>query len=83
MYLFLGGDFSVLEDSIIGIFDMDNTTVSAATRKFLKRAQQEGSVINVSFDLPKSFCLAEENGREKVYVSQVSPNTLKKRVGEL
>lgn len=79
MYLFLGGDVSVREDSIIGVFDMDNTTVAASTRKFLSRAQKEGKVVTVSYELPKSFCLAAEGDKETVYISQISPATLKKR----
>ena len=79
MYLFLGGDVSGREDSIIGIFDMDNTTVAASTRKFLSCAQKEGSVITVSYELPKSFCITSEGNKEKVYISQISPATLKKR----
>lgn len=79
MYLFLGGDISVREDNIIGIFDMDNTTVAASTRKFLSRAQKEEKVITVSYELPKSFCLAIDGDKEVVYISQISPATLKKR----
>ena len=79
MYLFLGGDVSVREDSIIGGVDMDNTTVAASTRKLLSRAQKEGKVVTVSYELPKSFCLTAEGGKETVYISQISPATLKKR----
>ncbi|MGN0628046.1 MAG: extracellular matrix regulator RemB [Oscillospiraceae bacterium] len=81
MYLFLGGDVSVWENDVIGIFDMDNTTVAKSTRGFLSRAQREGAVINVTADLPRSFCVASEGGKEKVYISQLSPATLKKRGG--
>lgn len=81
MYLFLGGDVSVWENDVVGIFDMDNTTVSKATRDFLSRAQREKAVINVTADLPKSFCVADEKGKERVYISQLSPATLKKRGG--
>ena len=79
MYLFLGGDTSVREDNIIGVFDMDNTTVAASTKKFLARAQKEGKVITVSYELPKSFCVAKDGEKEIVYISQISPSTLKKR----
>ena len=79
MYLFLGGDVSVWENDVIGIFDMDNTTVAKSTREFLSRTQKEKKVINVTFDLPRSFCLTSENGKEKVYISQLAPATLKKR----
>jgi len=83
MYLFLGGDVSVWENDVIGIFDMDNTTVAKSTREFLSRTQKEKKVINVTFDLPRSFCLTSENGKEKVYIAQLAPATLKKRGGSL
>lgn len=79
MFLFLGGDVSVPEDEVIGVFDMDNTTVAKSTRELLARAQKTGEVVNVTYDLPKSFCLTFEHGKERVYISQVSPATLKKR----
>ncbi len=81
MYLFLGGDVSVWENDVIGIFDMDNTTIAKSTRGFLSRVQKEGSVINVTEELPKSFCVSSEKNMEKVYISQLSPATLKKRGG--
>ncbi len=83
MYLFLGGDVSVWESDIVGIFDMDNTTIAKSTRKFLSRAQKEGAVINVTEDLPKSFCVTSKNRKEKIYISQLSPSTLKKRGSEI
>ena len=83
MYLLLGGDVSVWENDVIGIFDMDNTTVAKSTREFLSRTQKEKKVINVTFDLPRSFCLTSEKGKEKVYISQLAPATLKKRGGTL
>ncbi|MBQ2794706.1 MAG: DUF370 domain-containing protein, partial [Oscillospiraceae bacterium] len=52
-------------------------------REFLSRTQKENKVINVTFDLPKSFCVTEEQGKEKVYISQLAPSTLKKRGGTL
>ena len=79
MYLFLGGDVSVWESDGVGVFDMDNTTVAKSTRNFLSRVQKEGAVVNVTADLPKSFCLSFSEGKEKVYISQLSPATLKKR----
>lgn len=83
MYLFLGGDISVSENTVIGVFDLDNTTINKSTRNFLSRVQKYNKVINVTNDLPKSFCITEEKGKEKVYISQISPATIKKRVGEI
>ena len=64
---------------ILGIFDMDTSTVSKPTRDFLSIAEKSGNVINVSFELPKSFVVCNENKNLKVYISQISPTTLQRR----
>ena len=79
MYLHWGQDVNVNDTTMVGVFDMDNSTVSRHTRAFLARAQREGRVVNVSLELPKSFIVCEENGRETVYISQISTATLLRR----
>lgn len=79
MYLHLGQNTVVDMDEIVGVFDLDNSTVSAHTRKFLTKAQKENRVINVSMELPKSFVVCTEGQVERVYLSQISPATLLKR----
>ena len=37
MYIHLGMGVVVREEDVVGIFDMENTTVSGATRDFLKQ----------------------------------------------
>lgn len=82
MYLHLGQDTVVMTDSIVGVFDLDNTTVSRHTRDFLTRAQREGRVVDVTNELPKSFIVCETGGRETVYLAQMSPSTLLRRARE-
>lgn len=80
MYLHLGQSVVVHQKDIIGIFDLDNTTSSFRTRKFLERAEREGRAVAVSEDLPKSFVLCQEkNGPAVIYLSQLSPATLRGR----
>lgn len=79
MYLHLGQDTVVNTDHIVGLFDLDNSTVSKHTRALLARAQQEGRVVNVSAELPKSFVVCADAGVETVYLSQLTPATLLKR----
>lgn len=79
MYIHLGQDTVVKKEIIIGIFDMDTSTVSGITRNFLNLAEKQGRVVNVSFELPKSFVVCSENGKLTVYISQLSPTTLEKR----
>ena len=81
MYIHLGGDYVVSQEKIIGIFDLENTTVSKNTREFLSFSEKRKEVINVSYELPKSFILTSENNKAKVYISQISPSTLSKRLG--
>ena len=79
MYLSLGNDMAVRESTVVGIFDMDNTTTSKRTREFLKKAQEEGIVISCD-DLPKSYVVTVEYGMTKVYESTLSSATLEKRL---
>ncbi len=80
MYIQLGSDMAVRDSSILGIFDMDNTTCSKHTRKFLNEAEKNGQVITVCDDLPKSFLLTSEYGMDRVYLCQFNAATLEKRM---
>ena len=79
MYLSIGHDMAVRESSIIGIFDMDNTSTSKRTRNFLEKAEKEGGVVPCD-DLPKSFILTAEYGMNRVYLTSLSSQTLEKRL---
>jgi len=79
MYLHLGQNVVVPEASVIGVFDLDNTTGSHITRKFLENAEKAGRVISVSDELPKSFAVCGEGNKLTVYLSQLSSQTLLKR----
>ena len=79
MYLSIGNDMAVQEKSIIGIFDLDNTSTSKRTREFLDKAEKEGEVIPCD-DLPKSFTLTSEYGFHRVRLTSLSSYTLEKRL---
>jgi hypothetical protein len=79
MYIQIGGDMAVRDRSLIGIFDLDNASYSKHTRNFLKDAEENGSVITVSDELPKAFVLTQEFGMDRVYLTQFSASTLEKR----
>ena len=82
MYLHLGMDKVITFDDIIGIFDLDTTTVSKNTRNYLAKAEKAGIVENVCYDLPKSFIVCRnKEGKDKVYIAQISSTTLQKRTG--
>ena len=79
MYLHLGEKTVIRTDDIIGIFDLDTSTISKNTRDFLSQSEKDGKVINVSFELPQSFILCREKESYRVYISQISSQTLLKR----
>ena len=45
MYLSIGNDMAVRDSSIIGIFDLDNTSTSRRTREFLAKSEENGDVV--------------------------------------
>ena len=80
MYIPIGGDMAVREETILGIFDLENSSWSKHTRKFLAEAEKEGNVITVCDDIPKSFILTREMGMDRVYLTQFSAATIEKRL---
>ena len=82
MYLHLGKGTVVNEKTIVGIFDLDITSQSHLTRRFLAAAEKAGEVINAAEDIPKSFLVCCEKGRHTVYLSQLSCATLLNRSEE-
>ena len=82
MYLHLGQDTVVRTKDIIGIFDLDTSSVSKLTREYLAAIEKRGEVINVSMELPKSFVVCRPRRKTekcRVYISQISSATLLKR----
>ena len=79
MFLPIGNDMSVRTSSVVGIFDMDNTTTSKRTREFLSRAERDGGVVPCD-DLPKSFIVTTEYGFRKVHLTALNTLTLEKRL---
>lgn len=82
MYLHLGQFTVVHTRDIVGIFDIDNSSVGRSTKDYLSQAQKRGWVVNVSEEIPKSFVVCcDGEGEFKVYISQISSSTLRKRTG--
>lgn len=65
MYLHLGQDTVITAESIVAMFDIDACTVSKKTRDFLANAEKSGKVINVSYELPKSFIVCEKKAKRQ------------------
>ncbi len=76
MYLHIGNNRNIREKSIIGIFDLDTSTVSVITRKYLSSAEKRGEVESSTEEIPKSFILYMENKKQKICFSQLSTPAL-------
>ena len=85
MILHLGRETAVRRRDIVGIFNLETSTISAHTRRFLADAQKGGRVADVcAEEMPASFVVCEEGRQgETVYVSPIASATLKKRAGIL
>ena len=79
MYLSIGNDMAVRDSSIIGIFDLDNTSTSRRPREFLAKSEENGDVVPCD-ELPKSFILTSEYGFHRVRLTSLSAATLEKRL---
>lgn len=79
-YLHIGMNVMVDPRRVIGIFDLDNTSTSKHTRRFLDGTEKEGVVQSACEDIPKSFVVCDHPyHRQIIYLSQLNSQTLLKR----
>ena len=77
MYLHAGRDTVIREKKIVAVFDLDWASQNKDTLEFLRRAEKEGRIINVTDELPKAFILTNDG---KIYFTQLSSQTLIGRI---
>ena len=80
MFLHAGNGRNIRQKDIIGIFDMDNATVSHVTRKYLSAEQKKNAVEAVADEIPKSFILYKVDGELKICFSPLSTSALMGRM---
>lgn len=79
-YLHIGMNVMVDPRRVIGIFDLDKTSTSKLTRRFLDGAEKEGVVQSACEDIPRSFVVCDHPyHRQIIYLSQLNSQTLLKR----
>lgn len=82
MYLHIGNNKNIRKKNIIGIFDIDNSTISRTTRQYLSQAERRGEVSAACEELPRAFVLYQENKSNKICFSQLSSTALLGRCEE-
>lgn len=80
MYLHLGSETVVNTKDIISIMDLESSSVSKFSKEFLKTAEEEGFVRNVSEEIPKTFIICEEKGQSVIYLTNISTKALAGRI---
>jgi len=80
MYVHIGKDSVINSKDIIGVFDIENTSISKKTIEFLNFSEKNKKVINVCSDIPKTFIVTNNNYKSNIYITQVSSSTVKKRL---
>ena len=84
MYLHIGNGESIKTDEIIGIFDLDTSTVSKSTKNYISKMQKEGLIEYTDSDLPRAFVLCKEKRKSKIKLSRISSVGLLQRIeGEI
>lgn len=83
MYLHIGNGITVKKEDVIGIFDLDSSTVSSITKKYINKNEKDGNILYGDSDLPRTFVLHEEkqgkNKKYKIKLSRISSQGLKIR----
>lgn len=82
MFLHIGSNQVVKIKDIVAIMDIERTTTSQITRKYLKRCEEKGIIKTIGMDIPKTFIITREGGEDRVYLSPISSSTLNKRVSK-
>ena len=78
MYIHLGRDYVLNDRDVIGIFNLETTTISPRGWEFLNYAQKNGAVVSLSEELPQCYVLADAPV-DTVYLSELSSTAMKKR----
>ena len=69
MFIHIGENKVVRKKDVVAIFDMESSTVSSVTKKYLSNAQKEGRVVALGYDLPRSFILMND---KTIYLSSLT-----------
>ena len=78
-YINVGGSTVLDKSQVLGIFDLDTSTVSQVTKNYINKMQKEGKLNYGDSDLPRSFVVYENKEGQAVELSRISTSGLKLR----
>ena len=77
MYVHIGNNRILSEKRIVGLFDIDTTSMSEATKRLLSEAEKEGRLSLCDDGIPKTFILTDD---DCVYLTRISARTIADRI---
>ena len=77
MYVHIGNNRIVNEKNIVGLFDIDTTSMSRSTKNLLSEAEKEGRLSLCDDGIPKTFILTDD---DSVYFTRLSARTVADRI---
>lgn len=80
MYIHIGKDFIINNKNIIAIFNIDYVKNTKEYKALYKSMEENNEIIKISDKKGKSFILLEKNQKKKAYITNISVNTIGKRV---
>lgn len=78
MYLHIGKDEMIKKEDILFILDYKNLKEDKIFQDFIQNIPKENKK-DISGENPKSIIITKENEKIKVYISNISSNTLASR----
>lgn len=78
MYLHIGKDEMIKKENILFILDYKNLKEDKIFQDFIQNIPKENKM-DISGENPKSIIITKENEKIKVYISNISSNTLASR----
>lgn len=77
MFVHIGGEYTILVDSVISLINLETVQASSSDMKsFLKMQEDENILEYVSEEIPRSLIVTDD----RTYVSPLSVGTILKRI---
>ncbi len=76
MLIHIGKNVGIREKDIVGVFDLENSTVKEASRRFLVESEKKNIVTYATENIPKSFVVTSGKDGTHVFLTQLSAKAL-------
>ena len=71
MFLHIGEGKLIKKRNVVGIFDLETTSVSKKTRDFLRINEKKGNIEYISDEIPKTYIICNSKKEKKGNMEEV------------